>query len=387
MTDQTRPWRFATRAIHSGQEPDPSTGSIVPPIHQSSTFLMHDLDTSHGYVYSRLGNPTRQALEQCLPSLEEGRYGLAFASGLAAETTALHLLKQGDHVVSAADVYGGTYRLFAEVLSQWGLEFTFVDATDLQNVADAMRSNTRMVWIESPTNPMLQIIDIAGIARLAHAHGALLAVDNTFASPYFQKPLTLGADIVSHSTTKYLGGHSDVIGGALILSRQELYDRLKPLQSIIGAVPGPFDAWLVLRGIKTLAVRMRQHAENAHAVARYLVAHPKVSRVHYPGLPEHPQHDLAARQMTGFGGMVSFELKPDLELVQRFLRSLRIFSMAVSLGGVESLMAHPATMTHSSVPEETRRRFGITDGLIRCSVGLEDKDDLITDLEQALAGV
>jgi len=348
---------------------------------------MHDLDTSHGYVYSRMDNPTRHALEDCLPNLEGGRYGLAFGSGLAAETTVLHLLKQGDHVVSAADIYGGTYRLFAEVLSRWGLDFTFVDATDIGNVTNAIRPNTRMVWIESPTNPMLQVIDIASTAAVAHSQGALLVVDNTFASPYFQKPLTLGADVVSYSTTKYLGGHSDVIGGALVMSSQELYERLKPLQSIIGAVPGPFDAWLVLRGIKTLAVRMRQHTENALAVARYLAGHPRVQKVHYPGLPEHPQHTLAARQMSGFGGMLSFELAADLEIVQRFLRSLQIFSMAVSLGGVESLMAHPATMTHGSIPEETRQRHGITDGLIRCSVGLEDKEDLLWDLEQALAQI
>lgn len=387
MKDESRPRGFATRAIHSGQEPDQSTGAIVPPIHQSSTFQMHDLDPSQGYVYSRLGNPTRHALEECLPNLEGGRFGLAFGSGLAAETTALHLLKQGDHVISAADVYGGTYRLFAEVLSKWGLAFTFVDATDLDSIVAAMRPTTRMVWIESPTNPMLQIIDIAGAAAAAHSHGALLVVDNTFASPFFQKPLALGADIVSHSTTKYLGGHSDVIGGALVVSSQELYERLKPLQSLIGAVPGPFDAWLVLRGIKTLAVRMRQHEENALTVARYLAAHPKVHKAHYPGLPEHPQHELAARQMSGFGGMVSFELRPDLKVVRHFLRSLQIFSMAVSLGGVESLMAHPATMTHGSVPEEIRLRYGITDGLIRCSVGLEDKEDLLWDLEQALAQI
>jgi cystathionine gamma-lyase len=375
---------FATRAIHAGQDPDPATGAVVVPIYQTSTFAQEAVGVHKGYEYSRSGNPTRAALETCLASLEGGRHGLAFASGLAATDCVMHWLNAGDHVVVMEDAYGGTYRLFRRVYERVGLRFSFVDATRLANVEAAFEPSTRLVWLESPTNPLLKLVDVAGVAALAHARQARVAVDNTFMSPYFQRPLELGADLVVHSATKYLGGHSDVVGGAIVVADDALHDELKFLQNAVGGVPGPFDAWLVLRGLKTLAVRMREHERNALAVARYLASHPRVQQVHYPGLESHPQHDLARRQMRGYGGMVSFEVASG-ELARQIVQRTRLFTLAESLGGVESLVELPAPMTHASLPPEVRAALGITDGLIRLSVGIEDSADLLTDLEQALA--
>lgn len=376
---------FATRAIHVGQDPDPATGAVIVPIYQTSTYAQSEVGVHKGYDYSRTANPTRAALEACLASLDGGRYGLAFASGMAAEDTALHLLEAGSHVVASDDVYGGTFRLFHRVLERVGLRFTFVDATRTHNVTDAITDATRLIWLESPTNPLMKLIDIAEVARAAHAHNILVAVDNTFASPYCQRPLELGADIVHYSTTKYLGGHSDVVGGALVTSDDDLYQRLKFLQNAVGGVPGPFDSWLVLRGLKTLAVRMRQHSANALDVACFLEQHGRVKRVYYPGLASHPQHELAKRQMLGgFGGMLSFEIDGGVDGAREVARRTRLFTLAESLGGVESLIELPALMTHASLPTERRSEVGIDDGLIRLSVGIEDVDDLIADLRQAL---
>jgi cystathionine beta-lyase/cystathionine gamma-synthase len=377
---------FATRAIHVGQDPDPSTGAVIVPIYQTSTYAQSEVGVHKGYDYSRTANPTRSALESCLASLDSGRFGLAFSSGMAAEDTVLHLLETGSHIIASDDVYGGTFRLFHRVLERVGLRFTFVDATRTQNVADAIQDQTRLIWLESPTNPLMKLIDIADVARAAHQRGILVAVDNTFASPYCQRPLELGADLVHYSTTKYLGGHSDVVGGALVTSDEDLYQRLKFLQNAVGGVPGPFDSWLVLRGLKTLAVRMRQHSANAMAVACFLEQHPRVKRVYYPGLPSHPQHELARRQMVGgFGGMLSFEVTGGVEAAREVARRTRLFTLAESLGGVESLIELPALMTHASLPAERRADVGIDDGLIRLSVGIEDADDLIRDLDAALA--
>jgi cystathionine gamma-synthase/cystathionine gamma-lyase len=378
---------FATRAIHVGQEADPTTGATVVPIYQTSTFTQEELGKHRGYEYARTGNPTRTALEQCLASLEGGAYGLAFASGLAATATVLNLLSTGDHVVVAEDLYGGTYRLFARVYARYGVEFTYVDAREAANVRAALRPSTRLIWVETPTNPLLQLVDLAAVAEIARETNALLAVDNTFSSPYFQRPLELGAHLVVHSTTKYIGGHSDVIGGAVITSEEAIYNDLKFHQNAVGGVPGPFDAWLTLRGVKTLAVRMREHERNARRIAEFLAEHPASERVYYPGLPSHPQHALARRQMSGFGGMVSFAVAGGRPAAERVLRSTRLFSLAESLGGVESLISHPATMTHASIPAEERERRGITDNLIRLSVGIEDGGDLLEDLRQALAAV
>jgi cystathionine gamma-lyase len=377
--------RFATRAIHVGQEPDPATGAVIVPIYQTSTYAQEEVGVHKGYEYSRTDNPTRAALEACLASLEGGRYGLAFASGMAAEDTFLHLFESGDHVVVGDDVYGGTYRLFRRVLEPVGLRFSFVDVTQIENVTAALEERTRLIWLESPTNPLMKVVDIAGIAEVAKRRGILVAVDNTFASPYCQRPLELGADVVHHSTTKYLGGHSDVVGGALVTSSEPLHERLKFFQNAVGGIPGPFDSWLVLRGLKTLALRMRQHSANALEIAKYLERHPRVGRVFYPGLPSHPQHDLARRQMPGgFSGMLSFELAGGLPAAKALVRCTRLFILAESLGGVESLIELPAAMTHASLPLERRAEIGIADGLIRLSVGIEDCDDLIADLEQAL---
>ncbi len=379
---------FATRAIHVGQAPDPATGAVVVPIYQTSTYAQEAVGVHKGYDYSRTANPTRTALEACLASLEGGRYGLAFASGLAAEDTLLHLLESGDHVVVADDVYGGTFRLFRRVLERAGLHFSFVDATRPENVAAAVQERTRLIWLESPTNPLMKLVDVAAVAEIARPRGIHVVVDNTFASPYCQRPLELGADVVHHSTTKYLGGHSDVVGGALVTSSDELYERLKFLQNAVGGVPGPMDSWLVLRGLKTLAVRMRQHCANAERIARFLAGHPGVQRVFYPGLPSHPQHGLAQRQMPGgFGGMLSFEVCGGLNAARAVAESTRLFTLAESLGGVESLIELPALMTHASIPPKLRAAIGIRDGLIRLSVGIEDADDLEADLAQALDGV
>jgi cystathionine gamma-lyase len=376
---------FATRAIHAGQQPDPATGAVVVPIYQTSTYAQDALGKHRGYEYSRTGNPTRAALETCIAALEGGAHGLAFASGMAAEAAIMQLLKPGDHTVAVDDLYGGSYRLFRRVLEPMGLTFSFVDGTDLTAVEKSLTDRTRMVWVESPTNPLLKLVDIEAVSKLAHAREALLVVDNTFMSPYFQRPLSLGADIVVHSATKYLGGHSDVIGGTLVVNRDDLFERLSFLQNAVGGVPGPMDAWLVLRGIKTLAVRMREHENNARQVAAFLVDHPKVARVFYPGLADHPQRDLARRQMSGFGGMISFEVKGGLEPARRVVERTRLFTLAESLGGVESLIELPAAMTHASIPAETRRAHGVADGLVRASVGIEDAADLISDLDRALA--
>ena len=375
---------FATRAVHAGQGPDPGTGAVVQPIHLATTFAQEGIGAHGGYEYSRSNNPTREQLETCLASLESGAHGLAFASGLAATTTAMLLLDPGDHVVYMEDAYGGTFRLFNAVMARYGLRFSAVDATVPGAVEAAITERTRMVWIESPTNPMLRVIDIAAAAEAAHRHGAILAVDSTFASPYIQRPLSLGADLVMHSSTKYLGGHSDVVGGCLVTSDDELAATLRFHQNAAGAVPSPFDCWLLLRGLKTLALRVLRQSENAMAIATHLEGHRAVRAVHYPGLASHPQHELATRQMGGvYGGMVSVELADQAAAV-RMVEALRLFTLAESLGAVESLAEHPGLMTHSSVPAEERRRIGLSDTLIRLSVGIEDAADLIADLDRAL---
>jgi cystathionine gamma-lyase len=378
--------RFATRAIHVGQEPDPATGATIVPIYQTSTYTQEAPGQHKGYEYSRTANPTRTALEECVASLEGADYGLAFASGLAATIATMSLLSPGDHVVAGDDLYGGTYRLFDKVLPRTGgLEFTYADTTDPGAVEEALRPETKLLWIETPTNPMLTLSDIKELSEMAHKRGAVVAVDNTFASPYFQNPLALGADVVVHSTTKYMGGHSDVVGGVVATSNRDFYEGIKFYQNAAGAVPGPFDSWIVLRGLKTLAVRMRRHEENALAVAEFLQDHPQVEKVNYPGLPGHPQHELAKRQMSGFSGMVSFTLMGGAEAAYAAVQKTKIFSFAESLGGVESLITHPATMTHAAIPKEKREARGVTDGLMRLSVGIEDKEDLIADLEGAIS--
>lgn len=376
--------KFETKSIHIGQEPDPATGATITPIYQTSTFTQDALGKHKGYEYSRTGNPTRRALETCLASLENGKYGLCFASGLAATTNVLCLLKSGDEVVAGDDLYGGTIRLFDRVFSNFNLRFTFVDGRDPKNFEKSITSKTKLIWIETPTNPLLRLIDIKEVSKIAKAKNILLAVDNTFSSPYFQKPLDLGADIVVHSTTKYLGGHSDVVGGTIVISNEELYKKLRFFQNAVGATPGPFDSWLVLRGIKTLAIRMKKHEENAIKIAEFLEKHPKVKKVNYPGLKSHSQHELAKRQMSGFGGMISFEINGGYDFAKKVVESTKIFALAESLGGVESLIGHPVTMTHVGVPKEQREKIGITDNLIRISVGIEHVDDLIKDLKQAL---
>lgn len=374
---------FATDAIHVGQEPDPATGAIIVPIYQTSTFVQEELGKHKGYEYARTSNPTRASLERNLAALELGRSGLAFASGMAAVNAVMSLLKAGDHVLAGHNLYGGTLRLFERVLKDFGLSFSYANTCRLEEVERTLRPNTRLLYIETPTNPLMEITDISACAALAHKHGILVAVDNTFMSPYFQRPLELGADIVIHSTTKYLNGHSDGVGGAVIVNDPQLDERLRFIQNAAGAILGPFDSWLVLRGVKTLAVRMRRHNENGLAVAHHLQDHPKVKNVHYPGLASHPQYQLAKKQMTGFGGMLSFETG-SLENARTVLKSVRLCSLAESLGGVETLISHPASMTHASLPPDERRRVGITDGLLRISVGIEDVEDIIADLDRAL---
>ncbi|HJT77959.1 MAG TPA: cystathionine gamma-synthase [Gemmataceae bacterium] len=376
---------FATRAIHAGQEPDPATGATIVPIYATSTYTQAAPGQHKGYEYSRSGNPTRAALETCLAALEGGERGLTFASGLAATTAVLSLLRPGDEVAAAADLYGGTYRLLERVFRPWGLAARYTDDPSPAAFGRILTPKTKLVWIETPTNPLLQILDIAGIAEVVHKAGALLAVDNTFASPYLQQPLALGADLVVHSTTKYLGGHSDVVGGAVI-GKRELLQPIAFYQNAAGGVPGPFDAWLTLRGIKTLAVRMERHCANARQLAAWLAEQPQAERVYYPGLPNHPGHELAKRQMRDFGGMMSVRLKGGKDGAVRFMTRLKVFSLAESLGGVESLACHPATMTHASIPADVREARGVTEGLVRLSVGIEDVDDLREDLRQALAG-
>jgi cystathionine gamma-lyase len=383
--DETRDaGRFDTRAIHAGQRPDPDTGAVMTPIYASSTFAQDAPGDHRGYEYSRTDNPTRAALEANLASLEGGAYGRAFASGMAAINTVLNLLEAGDHVVVGEDVYGGTHRLFTQVYEDYDLAFEFVDTTDRDAVLEAVAPETELVWLETPTNPLLQVVDIADIAEIAHDRGALCAVDNTFATPYLQRPLEFGADIVAHSLTKYLGGHSDVVGGALVTDDEGLDEQLGFYQNSVGATPDPFACFLVLRGTKTLPVRMDRHCENARDLAAWLDDHPTVDRVYYPGLDSHPQHDLAATQMDDFGGMLSFELDGTLEMAETLVSATEVFTLAESLGGVESLIEQPATMTHASVPREVRQEAGITDGLIRVSVGLEDVADLRADLDRAL---
>jgi cystathionine gamma-lyase len=379
-------WGFSTRAIHSGQEPDPATGAVITPIYQTSTFAQEGLGRHKGYEYARSGNPTRTALETCLAALEGAQHGLAFGSGLGAETTLLHTLRSGDHVLAMDDLYGGSFRLFEQVFRRLGLTFSYVDARDPERLQSELRPNTRLVWLESPTNPLLKVVDLAAVAAVAHQSGALVVVDNTFLGPYLQRPLALGADVVVYSTTKYLGGHSDVVGGALLLNDDALAAQLRFLENAVGTVPGPMDSWLVLRGLKTLAVRMEAHCANAMAVARMLDGHPAVARVYYPGLESHPDHQVARRQQRGFGGMLSFVVPGGMEGAGAVLERLRLFTLAESLGGVESLAEHPASMTHASIPPERRADLGLDEGLIRLSVGIEDCDDLLADLRCALEG-
>lgn len=380
-----RKYALETLAIHAGQDPEPVTGAVVVPIFQTSTYCQEGLGKPRqGYDYSRTDNPTRKAYETCIAALEGARFGVAFGSGMAATNNCMYLLRSGDHVIVSDDVYGGTYRYFTRVMDKFGLLSSFVDTSNPAAVRAALRPETKMVWLESPTNPLLKLTDIAAVAEIAHAAGALVVVDNTFMTPVFQRPLELGADIVVHSATKYLGGHSDVVGGVLVTNSEEINETMRFHQKSVGAIPGPFDCWLALRGVKTLAIRMRAHQENARRLAEHLEADSRVTRVFYPGLASHPQHQLACRQMTGFGGMITFEIDGGLEAARRLLEATRLFFLAESLGGVESLIEHPGIMTHASVPAERRREMGISDGLIRISVGIENYDDLVADLDQAL---
>ena len=377
--------KFGTKAIHAGVEPDPTTGAIMTPIYQTSTYVQAAPGDHKGYEYSRTHNPTRTALQNALAALENGKHGLCFSSGMASIDAIVKLLKPGDEVVSTNDLYGGTYRLFTKIFEGFGVKFHFVDMGDLKNVEAKVNASTKLIWAETPTNPMLRIIDIAGLSAIAKKNGCLLGVDNTFASPYLQTPIDLGADIVMHSVTKYLGGHSDVVMGALIVKDDALAERLAFIQNSTGATPGPQDCFLVLRGLKTLHLRMQRHCENGKVIAEWLVKHPKVDKVYWPGFPTHANHAVAAKQMRGFGGMMSFTLKGDnMADATRVLSSTKLFCLAESLGGVESLLGHPASMTHASIPREERLRSGLADTLIRLSVGLEDSEDLLADLEQAL---
>ncbi|MGV3624968.1 MAG: cystathionine gamma-synthase [Archangium sp.] len=375
--------RFDTLAIHAGQQPDPSTGAIMTPVYFTSTYVQDGPGEHKGYEYSRTKNPTRVALEGCLAALEGAKYGAAFGSGCGASDALMHLLSAGDHVVCSDDVYGGTFRLLDKVYARMGISISLVDMTDVANIEKAIRPNTKMMWVETPTNPMLKLVDLAAAAEIAKKHELISVCDNTFMTPYFQRPLEHGFDIVTHSTTKYLNGHSDVVGGFVATSHQELAQKIAFVQNAVGAIPGPMDAFLVLRGVKTLHLRMQRHAENAEKIAAFLVTQPKVNKVTWPGLSSHPQHALAKRQMKGFGGMMTFEMKGGLEAARRFLKTVKIFACAESLGGVESLIEHPAIMTHASIPRENREKLGISDGLIRLSVGIEDANDLIDDLKAA----
>ena len=378
--------RFSTICLHAGQEPDPSTGAIITPIYQTSTYVQEEFGKHKGYEYGRTQNPTRMALERNLAAIEGGKAGFAFASGMAAIGAIATMLKSGDHVIVSDNTYGGTFRLFDKVLTRYDLSFSYIDTSTLDQVERAIRPTTRMLFVETPTNPVMRITDLRAAADLAHHHNARLVVDNTFASPYVQRPIEFGADLVTHSTTKYLNGHSDSIGGIVIAVRDDDIDWLGFIQNTEGAILSPFDSWLVLRGTKTLALRMQQHNANGMAIAEFLSAHPKVERVYYPGLPTHPHYQLARRQMCGFGGMIAFELG-SLESARRLLNAVRLHALAESLGGVETLISHPATMTHASVPPERRAAIGITDGMVRISAGIEDIDDLKDDLAQALAAV
>ena len=377
---------IATECIHAGQEPEPQTGAVTVPIYQTSTYVQPELGRHKGYEYARTKNPTRSALEASLAALERGKHAHCFASGMSAVDVVFRTLQAGDHVIAGEDMYGGSYRLFSRVLEKFGLQFTYVDTANVDAVRSAMRPETKIVYLETPTNPMMRISDIAACADVAHRGGALVVVDNTFCSPYIQRPLDLGADIVLHSTTKFLNGHSDSVGGVVVSRSDEMAEKIGFLQNAVGAILSPFDSWLVLRGVKTLAVRMKRHEENGVAMAHYLSHHAKVKRVYYPGLPDHPQHALAKKQMNGFGSMISFELGSH-EKAKGFLDRVRLCSLAESLGGVETLISHPESMTHGSVPVEIRKRLGITPGLVRISVGIEDIEDLVADLENAFEGI
>lgn len=377
---------FSTDCIHAGQEPEPQTGAVTVPIFQTSTYVQPELGRHKGYEYARTKNPTRSALEANLAALERGKHAHCFASGMSATDTVFRMLKSGDHVVAGENMYGGSYRLFSRVLEKYGLLFTYVDTSNAENLRGALRDNTRIVFLETPTNPMMTITDIAACAALAHERGALVVVDNTFCSPYLQRPIELGADIVVHSTTKFLNGHSDSVGGVVVSNSDEIAEQIGFLQNAVGAILSPMDSFLVLRGVKTLAVRMKQHEANGMAVADYLANHPKVKKVYYPGLTDHPQHELAKRQMNGFGALISFELG-SYDNAKKFLDRVRLCFLGESLGGVETLITHPESMTHASVPLETRTRLGITPGLARISVGIEDVEDLIADLDNGLDGI
>ncbi len=377
--------KLATKFIHAGSEPDPSTGAIMTPIYQTSTYVQTAPGQHKGYEYARSQNPTRKALEDAYAIIENGKYALAFSSGVAATDAVVKLLKPGDEVIAASDMYGGTYRLFTKVFEKFGIKFKSVDTTNPENIRPLINGNTKLIWLETPTNPLMNITDIPAVAALAKPNKIIVCVDNTFASPYLQNPLDLGADIVMHSSTKYLGGHSDVIQGALMMNDTDLRDQLYFIQKSCGAVPGPMDCFLVLRGIKTLHERMRQHVENGVVIAHWLRKHPKVGKVYWPGFEDHPNHEIAKKQMRGFGGMISFVLKDDsVEAARKLLSATKLFALAESLGGVESLINHPASMTHASIPREERIKNGLSDALIRLSVGIEDAEDLINDLEQAI---
>ena len=378
---------FNTACVHAGVEPEPVTGAIMTPIFQTSTYVQPELGVNKGFEYSRTDNPTRSALQIAVAEIEGGKFGLSFASGMAATDALISTLNAGDHVLSCDDVYGGTYRLLKRVRERHGILSDFVDFGDVKNIEKHIRPETKLIWMESPTNPLLKILDIRAICELAHSRGILVAVDNTFMTPYFQQPLKLGADVVVHSVTKFLNGHSDVVGGAIVTSNQGLYEQLKFIQNAVGGVPAPMDCFLTLGGLKTLHLRMQRHQENAFDIANYLIVRKEVTWVRYPGLKSHPQHDLATKQATGYGGMVSFELKGGLEAARKFVKGLKLFALAESLGGVESLCDHPAIMTHASVPPEERAKLGISDGLIRLSVGIESSGDQLLDLEHAFAGL
>lgn len=378
-----RKMSFLTRAIHAGQEPDPTTGAIMTPVYLTSTYVQESPGVHKGWEYSRTHNPTRKAYENCMANLETGKFGFAFASGCAATTTILHLFKQGDHIIAGDDMYGGTFRLFDKVLRHNGLQFSFVDLTRPENFENALTPSTKMVWLETPTNPTLKLVDIEAISKIAKKKNVMVVVDNTFMSPFFQHPLELGADIVVHSATKYIGGHSDVVGGVAVTSDEKIAERMAFLSNSMGGIAGPFDSFMCLRSLKTLGVRMEAHQKNAIKVAEYLQSHKMVEKVLYPGLPSHPQHELAKKQMSGYGGMITFWIKGGLSSAQKFLENVKVFALAESLGGVESLIEHPAIMTHASVPADVRKTLGIDDSLVRLSVGIESADDLLWDLEQA----
>lgn len=381
-------YKFGTKAIHAGQEPDPSTGAIMTPIFQTSTYVQASPGKHQGYAYARGKNPTRSALEKCIAALENATHGLCFSSGMGATDAVIKLLRPGDEVITGNDLYGGSYRMFTKVFANYGIKFHFIDLQNPENIKQYVNENTKLLWVETPTNPTMQIVDIAACSEIAKAHSLIFAVDNTFASPYLQNPLGLGADIVMHSVTKYLGGHSDVVMGALLTSDDKLYEQLAFIHNSCGATPGPMDSFLVLRGLKTLHLRMKAHCENGKQIAHYLRQHPKVDVVYWPGFENHPNHAVAKKQMRDFGGMISFSIKnATLDSTFKLASSFKVFSLAESLGGVESLINHPATMTHASIPKEEREKAGVVDGLLRLSVGVEDIEDLLADIEQALAKV